>query len=213
MDSKKVSLVIGSYNPNLEWLKEAIASADFLFDEIILVDDGSAEPIPDFPRVKKIRHETNKGFYQARNTGIKNSQYEIIASLDDDDLFNQRNVIELRKFVNKNDSDIWHFPIMMFGEQSGEWGSSNTIGLPGSNVIPSGSWFKKSVWEKLGGFQYPLAEDWDFWARAKKKGMKFTFFQKPVYQHRMRKGSLSNDWVGEKLRQIRDEIFTRYEKA
>lgn len=206
----KYSLVIGSYNPNREWLKEALQSAEGLFDEVILVDDGSDIPIEG----ATVRHEANRGFYEARNTGITLATGDIIASLDDDDLFIEEAVVNLKKFIEENDSDIWHFPVKLFGEQQGVWGHQyNLSEFLNGNQIPSGSWFKKSLWERLGGYQYPLAEDYDFWVRAWKKGKQFTYFPECVYLHRMRKDSVSAKWIGDKFLKIREDIRAIYAKS
>ncbi|WP_035257699.1 glycosyltransferase family 2 protein [Desulfatirhabdium butyrativorans] len=89
----KVSVIIPTYNRN-RFLRRAIESvlqqryADF---ELIVVDDASSEPVQDIvrcfddPRIRLIRHETNKGEAEARNTGILNASGEYIAFLDDDD--------------------------------------------------------------------------------------------------------------------------------
>ena len=205
----KYSLVIGSYNPNKEWLDNALKSAEGLFDEIILVDDGSDEPIKGATIRKK-----NGGFYTARNAGIERATGDIICSLDDDDEFIRDGVETMKQFCEIIEADIYSFPVMMFGEQSGLWPiAPNMEDILNANQIPSGSWFKKSVWEELGGFKYPKAEDWDFWARAYKAGKKFLHFGEPVYRHRMRKDSLSGDWVGEKFLKIRNEIRELYVKA
>ena len=207
----KFSLVIGSYNPNKEWLDNALKSAEGLFDEIILVDDGSDEPISG----ATIRKE-NGGFYTARNAGIEKATGDIICSLDDDDEFIRENVLVLKELckILDNEVDIYSFPIELFGEQTGLSFVKTSMGeILNNNQLPSGSWFKKDVWKELSGFQYPLAEDWDFWARARKKGFKFLHFAEPIYKHRIRKDSLSANWIGDKFLEIREEIRNRYVKA
>lgn len=209
MASKTVSLVIGTYNPRLEWLENALKSSEGLFNDVIVVDDNSVEPVPN----SSVRHEVNKGFFEARNTGCKLSKSEWIASLDDDDEFIPNNVSLLREFINNTDADIVYFPCELFGESSGIWGNKADLNqILDANQIPSGSWFRKSTWEKLNGFQYPVAEDWDFWARARKHRLKFAYFELPIYRHRIRSGSLSSEWTGDKYLSIRKEIRQRYEK-
>jgi glycosyltransferase involved in cell wall biosynthesis len=209
----KFSLIIGSYNPNPKWLEEAIESAKDLFDEVIIVDDGSKTPIKqliDYPWVKIITKE-NGGFYTARNRGISEATGDVICSLDDDDLFIRENVLKLKKFCQENpQSDIWHFPIELFGDQTGIIFYNPIISnLLISNQIPSGSWFRKDLWERVGRFTYPKAEDWDFWVKSYLAKATFKQFGLPVYKHRMRPDSLSAGWVGEKFIEIRNEIRER----
>ena len=89
----QVSVIIPFHN-RIKWVSEAVQSVldqtyhDF---EIILVDDGSTEPLLPYleihdPRIKYIRQD-NKGPSSARNHGINLSKGTFIAFLDSDDLF------------------------------------------------------------------------------------------------------------------------------
>lgn len=89
----RVSVIITTHN-RCDLIKESITSVlgqtcqDF---ELLIVDDAStdntAEAVSKFndPRIRYIRHEENQGAAVARNTGIRNAQYDCIAFLDDDD--------------------------------------------------------------------------------------------------------------------------------
>lgn len=86
------SVVIPTYG-RPAFLGEALGSVlaqtvpDF---ECIVVDDASPEPVTlavDDPRVRLIRHDTNRGAAAARNTGIAVANGRYLAFLDDDDLF------------------------------------------------------------------------------------------------------------------------------
>lgn len=206
---RKYSLVIGTYNPNKKWLNEALESAKDLFDEIIIIDDCSDIPV----NGSTLRHEANRGFYEARNSGVRLAKGDIIVSLDDDDIFIRENVLKLKEFVKNNEADIYHFPIEVFGDREGiEFNNPNLKNLLESNQLPSGSWFTKKLWEEEG-FTYHLAEDWAFWVKAWKKQKKFIYFPYPIYRHRLRQGSLSSSWDGEKFLQIREDIKIIYENS
>jgi len=89
----KVSVVIPTYN-RAHLIRRAIESVlnqtyqDF---EIIVVDDGSTDNTEkvvrsfEDKRIRYIRHERNKGYPKALNTGITVARGEYIAFLDDDD--------------------------------------------------------------------------------------------------------------------------------
>ena len=88
-----VSVVIPTHN-RAELLRRAIKSVldqTYVNLEIIVVDDASSgnthEVVADFgdPRIRYIRHESNRGGSAARNTGIRAATGEFIAFLDDDD--------------------------------------------------------------------------------------------------------------------------------
>lgn len=210
MDTEKInfSFVQVSYNPRPEWQQASLNSAKGLFDEYIIVDDGSDPPLKD----ATVRQE-NLGCASARNTGNALCTGEWVTSLDDDDEFIPAHVIALKEIALKTDADILHFPCEFFGNISGLWGlNPNLAGLYHSNQIPSNSWYRKSVWDKLGGFKNVRGEDWDFWARAWKHKLKFQFFPHPVYKHRVRPDSLSGQWYGSVLQDIKREVQKSYDE-
>jgi len=57
--------------------------------EIVVVDDASPSPVavPDHPRVRLVRSETNGGVGPARNLGVAHARGEYVAFLDDDDIW------------------------------------------------------------------------------------------------------------------------------
>jgi len=93
-----VSVVIATYRRPAE-LKRALESVDqqtYKNLEVIIVDDNGpsnfqkitdeiVQVISINPPIKYIKHEVNKGYAAARNTGIKSASGEFIAFLDDDD--------------------------------------------------------------------------------------------------------------------------------
>jgi GT2 family glycosyltransferase len=98
----------------------------------------------------------------------------------------------------------------MFGDKDCLCGeNADPDNLKKFNSIPGVSWFKKSVWENIGGFTWDKAEDWDFWLRAYKAGYKFQYFPEVVYNFNKRKDSVSSSWVGEKFEEIKRELLQR----
>ncbi len=93
-----VSVVIPTYG-RPEYLVDAIQSvADQCYDpiEVVVVDDHSPQPVEPFLeatlfdqlyRTEVIRHEENKGANAARSTGINATEGELVAFLDDDDVW------------------------------------------------------------------------------------------------------------------------------
>lgn len=196
-----------THNPNLEWLKEAKESAQGLFDQYVLVDDGSDIPVEG----ADYRFEKNVGVVEARNKAISLLSTDWIAMIDDDDILIRENVESLKQLLPSLSVDIVSSPVEFFGDIQGLWATHPVMSdIVERNQIPAGSWFKKRVWELLKFKQYP-AEDWDFWARAWKHNFGFAHVSSPIYKHRVRSGSLSRDWTGEKLRQIQRQIYANYQ--
>ena len=93
-----VSVIIPSYNrkDTLTRAIRSVLSQSLPPLEIIVVDDGSTDETNevDFrgidPRIRVIRHPTNRGGGAARNTGIDAAQGDWIAFLDSDDVWLER---------------------------------------------------------------------------------------------------------------------------
>ena len=85
-----VSVVIPVFNRR-DVLRRAIASvrAQTLQDyELIVVDDGSTEPVADVldqPNARLLRHDANRGAAASRNTGAQAAKGRYFAFLDSDD--------------------------------------------------------------------------------------------------------------------------------
>jgi len=93
MDEPLVSVVIPVFNRahTLRCAVESVLKQDVEAWELIVVDDGSSDggcAIADSfgdPRIRTLRHETNRGAAAARNTGVQMARGRYIAFLDSDD--------------------------------------------------------------------------------------------------------------------------------
>ena len=83
-----ISVVICSYNGSrtIRFCLEGVAKLRYPNYEVIVVDDGSTDSLPDIVREYPVRliHSENKGLSNARNVGLAAATGEIIAYLDDD---------------------------------------------------------------------------------------------------------------------------------
>ncbi len=105
MSEPAVSVIITAYNRE-RVIAEAVHSilrqtvADF---ELIIVDDGSTDATAtiaesfDDPRVRLVRHGSNRGIPAARNSGLDAARGQFIAWLDSDDVARPRRLeVQLR---------------------------------------------------------------------------------------------------------------------
>lgn len=74
-----LSIIIPAFNEDHELIDKMIAELESLGAQVIVVDDGSDEPYP-----KAIKHGANFGYGSALMTGIKNSDRELIMTIDGD---------------------------------------------------------------------------------------------------------------------------------
>lgn len=108
--TKKVSVIIPAYH-GADLLGETIQSVldqTYPYWELLVVDDRSPDHTPDVvhqftdPRVKYLRHEENRGADMARWTGLQASTGEIIAFLDQDDLFHREKLASHVLFLEQH---------------------------------------------------------------------------------------------------------------
>lgn len=94
MKNKKLSIVVPNYN-NEKYLKkciECLLQQTYKNIEIIVVNDGSKgksdeimATYSDNPKIRYVKHDVNKGLFQARLTGASNATGDYITFLDADD--------------------------------------------------------------------------------------------------------------------------------
>lgn len=94
MKNKKLSIVVPNYN-NEKYLKkciECLLQQTYKNVEIIVVNDGSKgksdeimATYSDNSKIKYVKHDVNKGLFQARLTGASNATGDYITFLDADD--------------------------------------------------------------------------------------------------------------------------------
>lgn len=167
-----VSVVVPTHDRPVP-LRRAVASAlaQTVSDlEIIVVDDGSAEPARfDDERVRVLRHETALGAPAARNAGVAASRGDVVAFLDDDDewlpakLARQLAVLEARPELalvgchHEQDGMAYRGPTTVTAGQlrwSNFLGSTSFVAVRRDAVD---EWFDPDL---------PTCQDWDLWLRA-----------------------------------------------
>ena len=113
---KKLSIIVPNYN-NEKYLSrslECLTNQTYKNIEIIVVNDGSKGKSDEIvekyqkkdKRIKYVKHDVNKGLFQARLTGAENATGEYIAFLDADDYTSIDFYRTLMKNAIENDSDI-----------------------------------------------------------------------------------------------------------
>ncbi|MFB9811043.1 glycosyltransferase family 2 protein [Haloarcula sebkhae] len=180
-----VSVVIPTYERR-EFLRGAIETAlgqSFDDIEVVVVDDGSSEPyaeeiVADFPAVVRcVRHEKNEGLSAARNTGVRESNGEYIAFLDDDDRWHREKIVRQVNALAREesaglatclvaaitpDNELVHCERRApSGDCSDSILIGNQIGTPSRVVV------HRDIFESVEGFDesLPTKQDWDLYIR------------------------------------------------
>ncbi|GAB4450658.1 MAG: hypothetical protein OHK0041_12800 [Anaerolineales bacterium] len=110
MNAPKVSVIIPTYGgaPHLGEAIQSVLNQTWQDFELIVVNDASPDNTDevvaqfDDPRIRCIRHETNRGVALARKTGVMASRGEIIAHLDQDDLYHPDKLRLHVEFLDKH---------------------------------------------------------------------------------------------------------------
>lgn len=208
-----VSVVIPLHN-YARWIGEAVQSAkDQLHQpfEIIVVDDASTDS-PIIPEgVKYIRLDKNQGVATARNIGIGRAKGNIILCLDADDMlasdYIQRALPHFktpRVGVVYGAIGLTDEKMILIGKRWFDASFNYSDQIAGKNRVPTCAMFRKSAWERAGGFRkYETpAEDAGLWTRIASQGWTVVFLndRKITLKYRMHDNSLSRlnkfpDWV------------------
>ena len=198
--SPRVTLGIATYNRH-DYLAAAIRSAldqDFSDLEVLVVLDGTTNPQTDEvlrsfagePRLRLVRHETNRGIAAAYNTFVSEGRGELIAMIGDDDLClpgRIRRQVEI--FDRHPETGVVHGDAIVIdsdGRQTGVWPSAEftpsaliqSFFRSHNHLVDPSRMVHRRVYEAVGGYddRYPLANDFDFFLRA---GREFRFRHVP----------------------------------
>ena len=183
MKESLVSVIIPTFNRS-SMIKEALESVlvqDYRGFEIILVDDGSTddtlEVLDAYKKDIRLLTQPNKGVSAARNAGVACSNGDFLAFLDSDDTWLPEKLSEQVKFFNSNKDALicqtqekWIRNGVRVNQKNRHTKLSGMIFKASVSmclVSPSAVMLKRSLFERMGGFdeRLPACEDYDLWLR------------------------------------------------
>ena len=211
-----ISVIIPTYNRSRLLLKaiESVRKQTHQNIEIIVVDDCSIDDTEQIvrniqdERIRYIKHETNKGGAESRNTGIKNAAGAYIGFLDSDDqwlpekLEKQLNIFKLNSKIGVVYTGIATFNEEGFldeilpqyrGKMISYLLEANYINTTSSILV------EKNLLDQVNGFNstLPSCQDWDLYLKLAQK-TSFDFVGEPLvlfYQHKGERISTNNQAV------------------
>lgn len=177
-----VSVVMCVLEPREDWFHEAVASvlADDAVDELIVVDDGSPEPVEPLlarhadPRVRALRLE-HGGQSKARNAGVRESRGTFVRFVDADDLVEPGGT---RALLELADAETVTYGATQICDEHMRPLSVMTSSLEGRiaeqcllyrfDVRHMAMLFPRVVFDRVGGYEPALVQcqDWDLVLRA-----------------------------------------------
>jgi len=187
-----ISLVLATYQANIPLLQKAL-DCSHLFNEVVLhVNDRLTAVNVEVPKNCKVIYKEEKcSVEEALNDAISLAKGEFILPFTDDDYFHPENLTYLINFIKQHyaDYDVVHYPIWSGNDKKGwrKWGDEREINfdkLLDENYLPFSSVYRKSVWEKVGGYKHDIPfSDWAFWIKVVQKNFKFYYLDNPIYFH------------------------------
>jgi GT2 family glycosyltransferase len=214
MNTLNVSIVIPNYNGE-HFIKQNMPSVIEAADiypaksEIIVVDDDSRDNSvkileENFPDIKIVRHEINKGFAETVHSGVTSSMYSIIILLNTDVIPDRNFISPLIEYFNREDTFAvsplirnedgksmrvsWNLVKLVRGElRRQDWNLEDALELARQGKVLKSFYasggsvaIRKQMFEQLGGFlsiYKPFcSEDKDLCTRAWKRGWA-TYFE------------------------------------
>jgi glycosyltransferase involved in cell wall biosynthesis len=177
MEQPLVSVIIPVYNGE-RYLAEAIESVlaqTYRPIEVIVVNDGSTDGSADIAQSYKIRYiyQPNQGVAVARNAGIAAARGDLIAFLDQDDLWAPNKLSVQVDYLLKHPRVDYVIAKQRIFLESGtvlpSWLKSELLENKQSGFLPGTLVARKTVFERIGNFDsaYKVGSDADWFFRAK----------------------------------------------
>lgn len=201
-----VSIVLPTYNGS-RYLEQSIRSCidQTLTDwELIVVDDCSTDATPDVirrfvaadPRIRSLRHETNKRLPGGLNTGFAQARGRYFTWTSDDNLFRPTALAELVAHLEaRPDVGLVYSAMSVIDEDGAEIDRLPAFEprlLAYTNVVGACFMYRREVARAVGPYADHAfcAEDWDYWLRISER-FKLDPLTRDLYLYRVHQGSLS----------------------
>lgn len=176
---------------------DSVAAQDYGSVEIVVVDDGSSDNSAEIAASYRVRllQQPNRGVAEARNAGVAESSGELLAFLDQDDLWLERKVSRQVAALEADPTlgfvltrmDILLEP----GTPRPEWLPEQMRWQDSRGTVPSALMVRREAFERVGGFDpgYRLTCDADWLARAKDAGVRWSAVDEILVRYRIHGGN------------------------
>jgi GalNAc5-diNAcBac-PP-undecaprenol beta-1,3-glucosyltransferase len=208
----KCSVVITTYNrPDyLSLSLESVIKQTVKVSEITIIDDNSSVDYSTVlskftdPRIRYLRQPVSGGANVSRNIGVKESSGDVVAFLDDDDIWNSNYIVShLKAYSSGAEAVVSGFFHM---------NNPTEIRVNNDSRVTKSSLIKGNKYCGMSGFsckrnillKHPFDEeltngqDWDLFVRLFCDKVKFYNVRSPIFQYRFQ----SVDGIGAKVRKM-----------
>jgi glycosyltransferase involved in cell wall biosynthesis len=223
-DSPLVSVIIPYYNQSEYILEciESVVSQSYQNVEIIIVDDGSRDPISNINSnlltfsIVKILTIENNGLPFARNHGIINSKGKYILPLDADDKIASNYIEQAVSILEKDyDTCLVYGAARYFGELNSTWSLEKYSfdKMIFYNQIYASAIFRRADFDLTNGYDISMNlgwEDWDFWLSILTIKSKVHFIEDVCFFYRVRNDSMSKKMSDDFKIKLRRYIYQKH---
>lgn len=231
VDKPLISVIIPCYN-HAKFIDECLQSVlnqSYKDWECIIVSDGSTDNTAEIAGRWVEKHTKFRYFFQensgpsaARNLGIENANGNWILPLDADNHLHPNYMQNALQYFANLKLKLIYGQVKKFGTEMGIWvlPEFNLSNLASCNMIENCSFFKKSDWESVGGYDERLIhgyEDWEFWISILKNGGEIKKMDTIAVYYRVTGDSRSNsllqhERLDETLKYIEKKHFDFFSK-
>lgn len=199
-----VAVVVPAYNPGeyLERALESVLAQSRLPAEVVVVDDGSAEPVVATSSRVRVLRQDNGGPGSARNRGVAHTTASLIAFLDADDLWLPGKLAaQTAAFHDQPDLGLCSTAFEIIDgpgryTRPGYGGHDGTYAdlLQGCGIALSTVMVSRRAFDEAGGFRgFASAEDWDLWLRIAQR-RDLHHIDEVLACYRLHTGNISGDY-------------------
>jgi glycosyltransferase involved in cell wall biosynthesis len=201
---KLVSIVLPVYNGG-KYLRQSIESClsqTYENVELIVVDDASQDDSVDIvrahgdPRIRLIRHETNRKLPAALNTGFRATSGAYLTWTSHDNYYLPTAIEELVDFLERSPGVDFVYSDEYIVDERDQTVQLDRTGpverLVEQSCLGGCFLYTRAVYDTLGPYDEGLflAEDYDYWLRAL-ASFKLAHLDRPLYYYRLHPRSLT----------------------
>lgn len=224
----KVSIVMPTYKGE-KYIKKAIESClhqTYKNIELIVVDDGSTDNTASIvdgvrdPRVRFVQLEQNSGTAVALNKGFSLSVGDYLTWTSDDNLYEPDAIKVMVDYLEKYKEVDFVYTNYYRTDEKGEMTECMSVEPPHRlvehNCIGPCFMYRRRVYERIGDYNPEpfLTEDYEYWIRIFKSGLKMVSIDKFLYRYRLhpdsKTGHYGADTPFKQAMHIRDRYFKGY---
>jgi len=202
-DAVMLSIVIPCFNHG-KFIQETLDSIDptqitFPF-EIIIVDDGSTDPLTlqkleELEQLNyKLIRQANGGPAKARNTGVQLANGKYILPVDADNKIKPGYINKAIPLLENDSCDIVYAEPEFFGDtqvkkRQYKVRAFDDLAIVTGNCADACAVYRKEVWIRNNGYDtaipYHGFEDWEFWIHAAANGFRFHLIKEKLFYYRI----------------------------